>query len=175
MAQPAPSPIPEGMSTLTMHLWFNGNGGEAVDFYQKAFGAKVVDVEKGPQEKSLMHAQVRIGDTNLMMADAWPGSWEQGPDGSASAGLWLFVEDADALYGRAVAAGCEVVTEIMDAFWGDRMGKVKDPFGHCWAIASRRWVLTPEEVEERKQAWIKSRGWRAPLSTPSVGASLPAT
>ena len=158
MAHPAPSPVPEGMSTLTTHIWFNGDGRAAVDFYEKAFGAEVLDIEDGPPEKPLMHAHLRIGDTDLMLADAWPGSWEQGPRGSATASLWLFVEDADASYERAMDAGCEVVTEIMDAFWGDRYGGVRDPYGHCWAIATRKWDLTKDEIEERKQAWVESRG-----------------
>ena len=78
MANPAPSPVPEGMRTLTMHLWFNGDGRAAVDFYEKAFAAEVLNIEDGPPEKPLMHAHLRLGDTDLMLADAWPGSWEQG-------------------------------------------------------------------------------------------------
>lgn len=70
--------------------------------------------------------------------------------------MWVYVDDCDALYRRAIDAGCTVVNEIMDAFWGDRMGKIKDPFGHCWMIASQKYVLTPEEMQQRQDEWLKS-------------------
>jgi len=87
------------------------------------------------------------------MADAWPGNWEQGPATSASASMWVYVEDCDAVFNRAVEAGCEILEEMMDAFWGDRNGKVKDPFGHCWSIASHKWILTPEEMQKGQKEW----------------------
>ncbi len=68
----------------------------------------------------------------------------------------MYVEDCDVIFNRAVEAGCEVLMPMADAFWGDRFGKVKDPFGHCWAIATHKWVLTPEEMQERQQEWLKS-------------------
>ncbi len=145
------------MHTVTPHLWFRGTCAAAVDFYQQAFGAEVAaPVVLGPDGKSVAHAMLKLGDSHIMMADARPDMWEQGPDGSASAGQFLYVEDCDELYQRALAAGCEVVDEMMDAFWGDRMGKVKDPYGHCWAIASHKWVLTPDEVAKRQQEWLAS-------------------
>ncbi len=152
MPQPAPNPIPDGMHTVTPSLWFNGNCKEAVDFYQKAFCAELPSpLVPSPDGKTVMHAMVRIGDSSVMMADAFPGSWEAGPQGTATAGLWLYVEDCDGVYKRAVDAGCEVLMPMEDAFWGDRFGKVKDPFGHCWSIASHRWIFTPEEMEERRK------------------------
>jgi PhnB protein len=155
MPQKAPSPVPEGMHTLTTHLWFNGNASEAVEFYQKAFGAELAaPVATGPGGKGVMHAMLKIGDSHIMMADAWPGNWEKGPESAATAGLWIYVKDCDALFARATEAGCEPIMPAMDAFWGDRMGKVKDPFGHCWAIATHQWVLTPEEIEQRHQEWM---------------------
>lgn len=157
MPQAAPKPIPDGMSTVTVHLWFNGNCGEALAFYQKALGAEIsAPPVHGPDGKSVLHAMVTLGDSKIMMADGMPGQLEQGPAGSSTAGLWLYVEDCDALYKRALDAGCEVIYEMMDAFWGDRMGKVKDPFGHCWAIATHKWVLTPEEMGARQAEWEKS-------------------
>ncbi len=93
-----------------------------------------------------------------MMADAWPRSWEKGPESSATAGLWVYVKDCDALYERASMAGCEVLMSMMDAFWGDRMGKVKDPYGHCWAIATHKWDLTPEEMKQRQEKWLSQLG-----------------
>ena len=157
MASNAKAPIPEGMHTATPYLWFNGNCAEAIQLYQKAFGAKLSgEVATGPGGDGVMHAMLRIGDANLMMADAWPGSWEKGPETAATMGLWLYVEDCDALFERAAGAGCEVVMPMMDAFWGDRMGKVKDPFGHCWAIATHKWEYTPEEIEQGMQEWLAS-------------------
>lgn len=157
MPQKAPKPVPDGMHTITVHLWFNGNCNEAVEFYQKAFGAKLAAPPvPTPDGKRIMHVMLKLGDSNIMMADAWPGNWEQGPKQSSSASMWLYVEDCDALYNQAVKAGCEVVEQMMDAFWGDRNGKVKDPFGHCWSIASHKWILTPEEMQERMDEWLKS-------------------
>ncbi len=157
MAQKAAKPVPEGMNTLTTHLWFNGDCDKAIEFYQRALGAELSGPPvPGPGGKGVMHAMMRLGDTNFMLADAWPGNWEQGPEINSTASLWVYVEDCDALYNRALKAGCEVVEEMMDAFWGDRNGKVKDPFGHCWSIATQKWVLTPQEMEQRMQEWLKN-------------------
>ena len=128
MPEKAPQPVPEGMHTVTIHLWFNGNCKEAIDFYQKAFGAELARPPvPTPDGSGIMHAMLRLGDSNIMMADANSEQWEQGPKGSATAGMWCYVDDCDALFNRAVEAGCEVVYTLMDAFWGDRNGKVKDP------------------------------------------------
>ncbi|UCH66584.1 MAG: glyoxalase/bleomycin resistance/extradiol dioxygenase family protein [Ignavibacterium sp.] len=139
MPKNAPKPIPEGLNTVTSHLWFNGNCKEAIEFYKKALGAEArLPAVESPDGKSILHAMLKLGYSNIMMADAWPGQWEQGPKDSATTGMMVYVVDCDALYNRAIDAGCEVVDEMMDAFWGERMGKVKDPFGHCWAIATHK-------------------------------------
>ena len=157
MPEKALKPVPERMHTVTVHLWFDGNCKEAIDFYQKAFGAELAAPPvPTPDGNGIMHAMLKLGDSNIMMADAMPEQWEQGPKGSATAGMWCYVNDCDALFSRAVEAGCEVVYPLMDAFWGDRNGKVKDPFGHCWGFASHKWVLTEEEMQERMQEWLKS-------------------
>jgi uncharacterized glyoxalase superfamily protein PhnB len=145
------------MHTITPHLWFSGNCREAIDFYQRAFGAELVSpVVPGPDGRSVLHAMLRLGDSPIMVADAWPGTWETGPEGSVSAGLWVYVEDCDALFRRAKAAGCQELMPMEDAFWGDRMGKLKDPYGHAWAIATHKWILTPEEIKEREKEFLKS-------------------
>lgn len=150
-------PVPEGMHNITPELWFNGNCAEAIDFYKKAFNAQLAgEVHYSPDGKSVMHAMLRIGDSNIMMADAWPGGWEKGPVDGATAALFLYVEDCDALYNQALGAGCEMMYEMMDAFWGDRMGKVKDPFGHCWSIATAKWEMTPEEIQKGQDEWFRS-------------------
>jgi PhnB protein len=157
MPTPANNPIPEGMHSLTPHLWFNGNCKQAVEFYQQTFGAELLGpVSYDPESKMVYHAMLRLGNSPLMMADAWPGSPEKGPDGFANVGMWLYVEDCDALFERACKAGCEVIMPMMDAFWGDRMGKLKDPFGHCWAIATHKFIMTEEESQKSMQEWEES-------------------
>ena len=157
MPQKAPKPVPDGMHTVTPHLWFNGNCKAALAFYNKVFGVETVSPPvPTPDGKGIMHAMIRFGDSHIMMADALKHRWEQGPDQSTTAALFLYVEDCDALYDRALEAGCEVVDEMMDTFWGDRMGEVKDPFGHCWSIASHKWVLSPEEMQKAEQAWLNN-------------------
>lgn len=150
-------PVPDGMHTVTANLFFNGNCSEAIDFYKKAFNAELVgDAVYSPDGKTVMHAMLKIGDSNIMMADAYPGGWEKGPIDGATASLFLYVEDCDALYNQALNAGCQTISEMMDAFWGDRMGKVKDPFGHTWSIATFKWEMTPEEIEKGQEEWLKS-------------------
>ena len=152
----APKAVPEGMHTVTVHLWFNGDCKHAISFYQKAFQAEIEEPPvPAPDGNGIMHVMMKIGDSNIMMADAWPNHWEQGPIKGSTASLWLYVDDCDALYKRALDAGCEVVEPIMDAFWGDRNGKVRDPFGHCWSISSHKWILSEQEMLERMDEWLK--------------------
>ena len=157
MSKKADKPIPEGMNTATVQLWFNGNCIQAVDFYKRAFNAKQIgEIAKGPDGNTVMHAMIKIGDSNIMLADVWPGRYESGPKGTATASIYLYVEDCDKLYNQAKKAGCEVVDEMMDAFWGDRTGTVKDPYGHCWSIATLKWMFTPEEMAKGQEDWMKS-------------------
>ncbi|MCB9730758.1 MAG: VOC family protein [Deltaproteobacteria bacterium] len=159
MATPAPKPVPDGMSTITTQLWFAGDCSAAIEFYRKAFGFELCEPPAlGPGGKGVMHAMMQLGSGRIMMADAWPGSWEHAPDGGATAGLFLYVEDCDAVQAQAVAAGCEELFAVADMFWGDRMGKVKDPFGHCWGISTRTMDYTPEEVAAGQRAWMASMG-----------------
>ena len=153
----APKPVPDGMNTVTTQLFFSGNCKQAVDFYKRAFNAALVgNIAYAPDGNSVMHAMIKIGDTNLMMSDAFPDSYGTGPNNNVNASLFLYVDDCDAVYNKAVAAGCTVIHEMMDAFWGDRMGNVKDPFGHYWGIASYKWVLTPEEIAKGQEEWMKT-------------------
>ena len=153
----AQKPVPEGMSTVTTHLIFQGNCAKAIEFYKRAFDASLSgDIAYGPDGKSVMHSMIRIGDTNLMMADAPPNGYLGGPGGQVPVYMLMYVNDCDAVYNKAVSAGCTVLSEMMDAFWGDRMGNIRDPFGHCWGIASHKWVLTPEELARGQEEWVKS-------------------
>ncbi|MDA1348415.1 MAG: VOC family protein [Chloroflexi bacterium] len=145
------------MNTVTVQLWFNGECKDALQFYDRAFGAEQVGhVAIAPGGEGVLHSMVRIGDTNLMMSDAWPGLWEHGPSGSSTAGLQIYTADCDSLFDRAKQAGCEVLQPVEDMFWGDRMGKLKDPYGHCWVVATHKYVLTPEEMEDGQQRWLSS-------------------
>lgn len=150
--------VPEGMHALTVHLWFNGNCEEAIAFYEKAFGAQaLMPPVRSPDGKSILHVMMGLGDSQFMMADACSGGWEQGPRESATAGLYLYVDDCDSALERAVAAGCEALMPPEDAFWGDRYGQVKDPYGHCWGIATQKWLLSPEEMAERQREWFEKQ------------------
>ena len=138
----------EGTTTLTPHLACR-NGMEAIEFYKKAFGAEALTVMPMPEGK-LMHATLSIDGALVMLTDEWP---EQGGLSPLSLGgspvtLHLHVADCDAVFQRAVEAGCEVRMPLADMFWGDRYGIVSDPYGHKWSIATAVKQLTPEELQE---------------------------
>jgi len=153
MPQKASSPIPAGFHTITPYLVFNGDCDKAIEFYQKAFGAEIVaPAEKTPDGK-VMHVMLKIGDSNVMMSDVF-----MNPENATGmkTNLWLYVNDSDAYFKRAIQAGCAVAMKMEDAFWGDRIGEVKDPFGHTWNFASKRWNVTPDEMKKRQAEWIES-------------------
>ena len=152
MAQQDPNPVPQGMSTLTPHFWFNGNCKQAIEFYKKAFKAELVgQVMPTPDGNGVWHAMLKIGNSNLMMADVQPGAWEKGPETCTTMSSWLYVENCDTFFDTAVTNGCEVTMPMMDAFWGDRFGQLKDAFGHCWTVATRKWIYTPEEMQQKQE------------------------
>lgn len=145
--------IPEGHHTLTGHIIVAG-GAQAIDFYKAAFGAEEIGRMNGPDGKSVMHAELKIGDSRLMLADEFPQWGSRGPKsiGGSPVTLHLYVQDADAVFQRAVAAGATVVMPIADMFWGDRYGKLRDPFGHEWSIATHTKDMTNEEITKAAQA-----------------------
>jgi PhnB protein len=154
MAEKAPKPVPDGMNNVTASLWFNGNCAEAIDYYKKIFDAKTeFPPYMYPDGKNVMHAMIKIGDTNLMMGDSLEKDYEKGPQSYATASFWLYVEDCDAVWDKALANDCEIREEMMDTFWGDRMGKVKDPFGHSWNIASLKFIVPEEELKQKEKEW----------------------
>jgi PhnB protein len=152
----AAQPIPPGFHTLTPHLTVDG-AAKYIDFLKKAFGATEVHRAEGPGGK-LMHATVRIGDSMLMLNDHFP-EFGSPPlaHGHLPALLHIYVPDADSVFEKAVAAGCQVTFPIADQFWGSRYGQLKDPFGFNWAVATHTEDLTPEEIKER-QAKAFGRG-----------------
>jgi PhnB protein len=139
-------PIPKGMHTVTPHLVCDG-AANAIEFYEKAFGA--TELMRMPASNGrLMHASVRIGDSNVMLVDENPQWGALGPKSlkGSTATMHLSVDDVDAWTTRAVAAGAKLTMPVKDMFWGDRYGVVEDPFGHKWAIATRIKDMTPAEM-----------------------------
>ncbi|MBI3668254.1 MAG: VOC family protein [Acidobacteria bacterium] len=147
--------IPEGYHTVTPHLVVRG-AGRAIEFYKKAFGAQERGRMPGPGGL-LMHAELKIGDSVVMLCDEFPQMerWVA-PDSlkGTTTALHLYVEDADVVFARAVAAGAKVSMPLMDAFWGDRYGKLTDPFGHEWSVATHMHDYTPEEVQKNAEAFF---------------------
>jgi PhnB protein len=145
--------VPEGYHTMTPQLVLD-NAAQTIDWYTRAFGARELSRSVGPDGK-IMHAELTIGDSRFMVNDAMMGA--KGPKalGGSPASLWLYVEDSDALYNRAVGAGATVQMAIADQFWGDRAGSVADPAGYTWWIATRKEDLTPEEIRKRAEQVFK--------------------
>jgi PhnB protein len=142
-------PIPPGYHTVTPYLIVR-NAAKAIDFYKKAFGAVELMRFPGPND-SVMHAEVKIGDSPVMLADEMPAEGYVGPQslGGAAVSLMLYVEDVDALFTQAVAAGATAKRPVADQFYGDRTGTLVDPFGHVWSIATHKEDLSMEEIRQR--------------------------
>ncbi len=146
----------EGTHSITAHLVVN-NGAEAIAFYENAFGAKSMGIHYTPDGK-VMHAELQIGDSRIMLADEFPGSGCESPKklGGCSVVLNLYSENVDQLFERAVKAGAMVVMPLADQFWGDRYGQITDPFGHRWALGQHVEDVAPAEMERRaKEAFAK--------------------
>ncbi|HXT32839.1 MAG TPA: VOC family protein [Vicinamibacterales bacterium] len=154
----AKSAVPEGLHTLTPHLILD-DAARAIDWYKKALGAVEVSRSPGPDGK-IMHAQIRIGDSAIYLNDEMGGGKSAKARGGSPISMWLYVDDCDALFNRAVAAGATVpdgpMGQIADQFWGDRAGSIVDPHGYHWTIATRKEDLTPEEIRERMDAFMKN-------------------
>jgi len=145
---PAVKPIPEGSHSITPHLICKG-AADAIEFYKKAFGAVEMMRMPGTQGR-LMHACVKIGDSSVMLVDEMPEWGALSPKSlkGSPVTIHLYVEDADACIARAVSHGAKVLMPAADMFWGDRYGKVEDPFGHHWSVATHIRDVTPEEMKE---------------------------
>jgi PhnB protein len=152
------SPVPEGYHSLTAYLCVDDAAG-AIEFYKRAFGATERGRMPGP-EGTIAHAELEIGDSVLMLSDPSPQATYKPPKelGAPSGGVFIYVEDVDALFKQALDAGAKELTAPMDAFWGDRFGSLADPFGHEWQLATRKEDLTPEEVMERGKQAMASMG-----------------
>lgn len=145
-------PIPDGFHTLTPYITVH-DAAKAIEFYKKAFGAQEMVRHMRPDGQAVMHAQLKVGDSMLLLANEFPPmALSPKSRGGTSTTLHLFVENADAAFERAVKAGCTVKMPIMDQFWGDRYGLVEDPFGHLWSVATHKQDLTPEQIAANAKA-----------------------
>lgn len=145
--------VPEGYHTITPTLALD-NAAQSIEFYKKAFGAKEIGRSAGPDGK-IMHAEIQIGDSRVMVNDVMMGM--KGPQGfgGSPAGLWLYVDDSDAFFKRAVDAGAKIVMPLDDQFWGDRGGCVSDPDGYTWWIATRKEDVTEPELKQRAEEFFR--------------------
>jgi PhnB protein len=142
-------PIPEGYHTITPNLVCS-NAGAAIDFYKKAFGATEKGGRASAPDGKVIHAELQIGDSVIFLNDTMGTASSLGPEPKIHPlQLHLYVEDADTVFNRAVAAGARAEMPLQNMFWGDRYGKVVDPFGHSWAIATRVEEVAPQEMERR--------------------------
>jgi len=154
----AKSPVPQGFHTVTPVLTIDDKAAEAIEWYKKALGAEEHMRSLGPDGK-VMHAELKIGDSLVMLHDAMMGA--KGPKalGGSPSSLWVYVNDCDALFKRAVGAGAHVppgpMGQLADQFWGDRCGMINDPYGYSWTIATRKEDLTPEEIRKRQDEFMK--------------------
>jgi PhnB protein len=151
-------PIPAGYHTITPYLIIQG-AAQALEFYKKAFGATEVMRFPDPSGK-IGHAEIKIGDSVIMLADEYPEMGFRSPQalGGAGVSLLLYVEDVDARFKQALAAGAKEMRPVKDQFYGDRSGTLTDPFGHVWTIATHKEDLSPEELQKRAAAAMMPAG-----------------
>ena len=138
---------PEGYHSVTPYLIVD-DASAALDFYREALAAE--EIFRLPMGDKIGHAEIRIGDSMLMLSDEWP-------DMDASATFVIYVPDVDASYDRAVKAGAKVDRPVENQAWGDRMGTVVDPFGHKWSLATHVEDVSPEELKRRMDEWMQQQ------------------
>lgn len=141
---------PPGYHSVTPYLTVD-NAREALDFYQRAFGAtEMMRMDMGGK---IGHAEIRIGDSVVMLSDEWPDMDVLGPKsrGGATSSLMIYLDNVDEAFERARAAGCSVNRPVEDQFWGDRMGTLLDPFGHKWTLATHIEEVAPDEMKRRME------------------------
>ena len=153
----AVKPIPDGYHNVTPHLIVKG-AASALDFYKRAFGAE--ESVRMEAKGTVVHADIRIGDSVVMLADEMPAMGHQSPQslGGTPAMLMIYTENVDQMYARALAAGATEVRPVTNEFYGDRAGSLKDPFGHQWMIATHVEDVAPDEMERRFRDMLKGMG-----------------
>ena len=154
----AVKPIPDGYHSVTPYLIVH-DATKALDFYKKAFGAQELFRMPMPNGR-IGHAEIQVGDSRIMLADEFPemGAKSARAFGGTPVGMCLYVEDVDARFQQAVAAGATVERPVMDQFYGDRSGTVVDPFGHKWTIATHKEDVPPAEMCRRMEEFAKQQG-----------------
>lgn len=150
--------VPDGYHSVTPYLIMR-DAAKAIDFYKEVFGAIEVVRMDAPGGK-IGHAEVKMGDSFVMLADENPTIGAEGPEllGGSPVSLMLYVEDCDTVFKRAIAAGAAQVQPLQDKFYGDRSGTLTDPFGHQWTIATHKEDVAPAEMERRAAAYMKEQG-----------------
>ena len=143
--------VPEGMHTLTAQMAIDGCD-KAIEWFKKAFGAELISRAPDPSGKKVWHASMRIGDSVIFVNDVFP---EMG-GGAQTASLWLYTDNVDQAWKRAVDAGAKVTMPLGDMFWGDRLGQIADPFGNKWNLAQRMKDMTPDEMKRAQDAFVAS-------------------
>ncbi len=157
------NPIPQGMHTVTPNLVLR-DCAKAIDFYKKALGAQEVLRMPSPDGKSIWHAHLKIGDSDVFMNDEMPGMGRSAPNASnpVPVTMWLYVQDCDAAFKRAMAAGATSTMAPADMFWGDRVASVADPFGYQWSFATHQKDLTTEEMKRAGEEFARTMSQRQP-------------
>jgi len=150
-------PIPDGFSSVTVTITVR-DAEKAIEFYNKVFDAKELYRFPGPDGKTIMHAEIMIGNSIVMLADEMPGMGCRSPQsiGGTGSSIYLYVNDADETFNKAVSAGAKPLMPVMDGFWGDRYGSIEDPFGHIWGIATHKKDMTPDEISKAGQEMLKN-------------------
>ena len=154
----AAQPVPEGFHSITPYLSIKG-AKEAIEFYKKAFGA--VEAFRLPTPNGeIAHADLVIGDSHIMLSEPCEESPMPSPEalGGSTIGMYLYVEDVDALFSQAVEAGAAIVKSVDDQFYGDRMGTLRDPYGHVWFVGTHKEDLSLEEIQARAAAMFGAGG-----------------
>ena len=154
----AVQPIPDGYHSLQIYLAVE-DASKAIDFYKQAFGAEETIRMPGP-DGSVAHAELQIGDSKLMLSDPFPQSSVRPPAerGGPTASVFMYVDDADALFEQAERAGAKVETPLENMFWGDRFGTLSDPFGHVWSVATHVEDVPEDELAERAKTAMAEMG-----------------
>jgi len=148
--------IPQGYHTVTPYLSVH-NAAQALDFYKRAFGAEEVMRMNGPQG-TVSHAEIKIGDSIVMLAEESASTGLRSPQslGSSTVSILLYVKDVDSAFKQAISAGAKSQQPLADMFWGDRYGRLTDPFGHSWSLATHIEDVAPEEMQKRAQEAMKA-------------------
>ncbi|REK22710.1 MAG: VOC family protein [Actinobacteria bacterium] len=154
-----PSPgVPAHLNTVTPSLTVTPCA-EAIEFYKKAFGAEEIEPRMTGPDGVVAHAEIRIGDSVIMLGDEWPDGPTASPRtlGGSSSAIFIYTDDVDSLWKRAIEAGCEEVYPLEMQFYGDKGGRVRDPFGHTWGLGEHVEDVSPEEMERRMQEFYESQ------------------